>query len=77
MGTILPDGKKFYSAASQIGSKDKTVAWYEHTLSNLPEDARELLENYSQIAPADIENHVLTMVRNITHVVFNIVKDGN
>lgn len=60
--TRLPDGRQFYSPASQIGSKDKSVAWYDKTFSGVPADARELLEKYSKIPPEEVEPHVLSMV---------------
>lgn len=58
----VADGRQFYSPASQIGSKDRNVAWYDKTFSGVPEDARELLEKYSKIPPAEVESHVLSMV---------------
>ncbi|KAL2289898.1 hypothetical protein FJTKL_01179 [Diaporthe vaccinii] len=58
----LPDGRQFYSAASQIGSRDRSVAWYDKTFSGVPADARELLEKYSKIPPDEVEPHVLSMV---------------
>lgn len=58
----VADGRQFYSPASQIGSKDRNVAWYDKTFSGVPEDARELLEKYSKIPPDQVESHVLSMV---------------
>lgn len=58
----LPDGRQFYSASSQIGSRDRSVPWYDKTFSGVPEDARELLEKYSKIPPDEVEPHVLSMV---------------
>lgn len=58
----LPDGRQFYSPSSQIGSRDRSVAWYDKTFSGVPEDARELLEKYSKIPPDEVEPHVLSMV---------------
>jgi len=58
----LSDGRQSYSPASQIGSKDKSVAWYDKTFSGVPADARELLETYSQIPPDEVESHVLLIV---------------
>lgn len=58
----LPDGRQFYSAASLIGSRDRSVAWYDKTFSGVPADARELLEKYSKIPPDEVEAHVLSMV---------------
>lgn len=58
----LPDGRQFYSASSQIGSRDRSVAWYDKTFSGVPADARELLEKYSKIPSDEVEPHVLAMV---------------
>lgn len=58
----LSDGRQSYSPASQIGSKEKSVAWYDKTFSGVPADARELLETYSQIPPDQVESHVLSIV---------------
>jgi hypothetical protein len=71
-------GRQFYSPASQIGSRDKTVAWYDKTFSGVPADARELLEKYSQIPPDQIESHVLSIVSEANYHaqhVSNLSKD--
>ncbi|KUI64805.1 hypothetical protein VM1G_01245 [Cytospora mali] len=47
--------------APQIGSKDKSVGWYDTTLQGVPEDARELLEGYSQVPREQIDSYVLEM----------------
>lgn len=60
--TKMPNGRQFYSPASQIGSKDRSVAWYDKTFSGVPADARELLEKYSKIPPEEVEPHVLSIV---------------
>ena len=61
-GACQSDGRQFYSPASQIGSKDRSVAWYDKTLSGVPADARDLLERYSKVPPDEVEPHVLSMV---------------
>lgn len=58
----LPEGRQSYSPASQIGSKDRSVAWYDKTFSGVPADARELLEKYSNIPSDEVESHVLSIV---------------
>lgn len=58
----LPDGRQFYSASSQIGSRDRSVPWYDKTFSGVPADAREVLEKYSKIPHDEVEPHVLSMV---------------
>ncbi|KAG8158445.1 hypothetical protein KVR01_011567 [Diaporthe batatas] len=59
--TRLGNGRQPYSPASQIGSRDKGVAWYDKTFSGVPKDARELLEKYSHIPPDEVEPHVLAI----------------
>jgi SAM-dependent methyltransferase len=46
------------SAFDGVGSRDKTVAWYNPKLENLPEQTRELLKTYSQIPEERIEAHI-------------------
>lgn len=58
----LETGRQSYSPASQIGSRDKSVPWYDKTFSGVPKVARELLEKYSHIPPGEVEPHVLTIV---------------
>ncbi|KKY31930.1 putative methyltransferase domain-containing protein [Diaporthe ampelina] len=60
-GACQSDERQFYSPASQIGSKDRSVAWYDKTLSGVPADARDLLERYSKVPPDEVEPHVLSM----------------
>ncbi|KAK7733032.1 hypothetical protein SLS53_008361 [Cytospora paraplurivora] len=43
----------------KIGSKDKSVGWYDKEFRGVPEDARELLEGYSHVPSQEIENYVL------------------
>lgn len=45
-----------------IGSKDKSVGWYDKEFRGVPEDARKLLEGYSHIPSEEVENHVLEAV---------------
>lgn len=63
----LPGGRQSYSPASQIGSKDRSVAWYDKTFSGVPADARELLEKYSKIPSDEVESHVLAIVSETNH----------
>lgn len=55
--TDIPD------AAQRIGSRDKTVGWYEPTLGEkLTPSARELFEAYSKIPADEVESHVYKIV---------------
>lgn len=47
----------------RIGSRDKTVAWYNPALSALTEAQRDLFENYSHLAPDRVIPHILEVVR--------------
>lgn len=68
--TLLPDAKSFYSNASKIGSKDKSVGWYDKDFSGTPTDSRELLESYAGIHAEDVDSHVLSIV-SILHSHFH------
>ncbi|KAE9378513.1 methyltransferase domain-containing protein [Stipitochalara longipes BDJ] len=47
------------NALQKIEARDKDVPWYHPDLGNkLGDSARELLENYSKIPAAEVENHV-------------------
>jgi len=46
-------------APLKIGSRDKSVGWYTPTLENITEAQRDLLENYSHIAPDRVIPHIL------------------
>lgn len=46
-----------------IGSRDKTVGWYDQTFHGIEPAARQLLEEYSHIAPEEVDQYVIAMVR--------------
>lgn len=46
-----------------VGSKDKSVGWYDQTFHGIEPAARELLEKYSHIAPEEVDQYVIAMVR--------------
>lgn len=46
-----------------IGSKDKSVGWYEKEFAGVEPDARQLLISYSNIAPEKVDEYALEMVR--------------
>lgn len=46
-----------------IGSRDKSVGWYDKTFSGVQADARELLESYSHIPADQVNEYALKMVR--------------
>lgn len=51
------------NAAAKIGARDRDVPWYNPDLSHkLGDTARELLENYSKIPAAEVEEHVYKIV---------------
>ncbi|KAG4438614.1 hypothetical protein IFR05_005897 [Cadophora sp. M221] len=43
---------------AKIDPRDKNNSWYDLTLKNLGSSGRELLENYSKIPSAEVEDHV-------------------
>ncbi|KAF4611358.1 hypothetical protein G7Y89_g15655 [Cudoniella acicularis] len=46
---------------AKIDLRDKNVPWYDPKLKKLGPSARELLENYSKIPPAEVEDHIYKM----------------
>ncbi|PVH81111.1 hypothetical protein DL98DRAFT_417427 [Cadophora sp. DSE1049] len=56
VGPIIP-----HPDEAKIDSRDKNVSWYDPKLQNLSPAARDLLENYSKIPPAEVEDHVYKM----------------
>ncbi|CZR65359.1 uncharacterized protein PAC_15259 [Phialocephala subalpina] len=53
--TNIPD------AEAKIDLRDKNVPWYNPKLKKPGPSARELLENYSKIPPAEVEDHIYKM----------------
>ncbi|KAH8794173.1 hypothetical protein BGZ57DRAFT_983441 [Hyaloscypha finlandica] len=45
-------------AEEKINLRAKNVPWYDPKLKKLGASARELLENYSEIPPAEVESHI-------------------
>lgn len=45
-----------------VGCKDKTVGWYDKTFPGIEPEARKLLEEYSHIAPEEVDQYVIEMV---------------
>ena len=62
MATTPQDSKKIPDAEANIDPRDKNVPWYDPKLKKLGPSARELLENYSKIPPAEVEDHIYKMV---------------
>lgn len=50
------------TAPPAVGSRDKSVAWYQPTLSTLPDETKELLKTYSRIPEGEIEAHIYRVV---------------
>ncbi|KAH8904619.1 hypothetical protein BR93DRAFT_826818 [Coniochaeta sp. PMI_546] len=48
------------SSALQVGSREHTAKWFDETVA-VPPQARELLENYSHIPAAEVQDHVITL----------------
>lgn len=45
-----------------IGSRDKSVGWYDKNFDGVKPDARELLEKYTHIAPDKVDEYAQEMV---------------
>jgi hypothetical protein len=63
--TNIPEAE----AEAKIDLRDKNVSWYDPKLKKLGPSARELLENYSKIPPAEVEDHVYKMVRFVLNLI--------
>ncbi|KAK7723900.1 hypothetical protein SLS64_000231 [Diaporthe eres] len=44
-----------------VGSKDKSVGWYDQTFHGIEPAARALLEEYSHIPPGEVDQYVIAM----------------
>jgi hypothetical protein len=52
------------NALAKIEAREKDVPWYNPEMgSQLGDSARELLENYSRIPAAEVEDHVYKIVK--------------
>lgn len=47
-----------------VGSKDKSVGWYDQTFHGIEPAARALLEEYSHIPSEEVDQYVISMVRS-------------
>ena len=61
--TNIPD------AEVKIDLRDKDLPWYYPELKKLGPSARELLENYSKIPPAEVEDHIYKMVSFVLNLI--------
>lgn len=46
-----------------VGTRDKTVGWYDKDFPGIEPEARELLEKYSHVPPDEVDKYVIGMVR--------------
>ena len=49
----------------QVGTKDKSVPWYEKDIKNLCVETRHLLETYAGIPSYQVLDHVYAIVRDM------------
>ena len=60
--TNIPD------AEAKMDLRDKNVSWYYPKLEILGPSARELLESYSKIPRAEVEDHIYKMVNFVLNL---------
>lgn len=60
------DGSSTVATREELQTRSRDVTWYVKTLSNVPEPAREVFEEYSKIPPEKIHDHVYQVVRQGT-----------
>lgn len=53
---------RYESTESMIGSKDKSVGWYDKAFSGVNPEAKELLVNYANIEPDHVDQYAMQMV---------------
>jgi len=49
----------------QIGSKDKSVGWYDPPITSVVEPVRDLLENYAGYSSEEVIPRIVEMVDDI------------
>jgi hypothetical protein len=63
VSTNIPD------AEAKIDLRDKNNPWYDPKLKKLGPSGKELLENYSKIPPAEVEDHVYKIVSFVLNLI--------
>lgn len=56
-------GEQNATCQPNVGSKDKSVGWYDQTFHGIEPAARALLEEYSHIPLEEVDQYVIAMVR--------------
>ena len=69
MATTPQSWTNIPEAEAKIALRDKNVSWYDPKLKKLGPSARELLENYSKIPPAEVEDHIYKMVSFVLNLI--------
>jgi hypothetical protein len=69
MATTPQGRKNIPDAEAKIDLRDKNVSWYDPKLKTLGPSARELLENYSKIPPAEVEDHIYKIVSFVLNLI--------
>lgn len=57
------DGASTVATTEELQARSRDVVWYVKELSDIPEAAREVLENYSNIPTEQVHDHVYQVVR--------------
>ena len=58
----IEDGASTVATQEQIGSRSRNVKWYSKELTDIPDDIRVVLEQYSNIPPEKVHDHIYDVV---------------
>ena len=64
----MRDDNSAIATDDELRSRSRDVVWYQKDLDEVPENARRLLEQYSNIPPGQVKEHVYAVVREHTHL---------
>jgi hypothetical protein len=59
---IRRDKASTVAFGDEVEKRSKDVEWYQAELPEVPPKARELLEKYSKIPPAEVKDHIYAFV---------------
>lgn len=60
--SVSDKANPYSSRLAMIGSKDRSVAWYDVPITTVDEPVRDLLENYSQIPSDEVIPRIIETV---------------
>ncbi len=58
----IVDGASTVATEEQIGSRSRNVKWYSRELAEVPDAIRVVFEQYSNISPEKVHDHIYDVV---------------